>query len=190
MYYDNSGSQITKEILLQALNHLGELLQQKNQRLELVCCGGVVSVLYHHSRQMTHDVDVLFPNNPHVVEMLGGLIDQVGVKFNLEHGPKSKWFNDSVNFIGLETKSEVVVFRHPYLILKAADWHEMLAHKLTAYRGKRDITDAIHFLKEIKNNDKQQVFLKTSKYRPFMIRITDAVFEKRFNDIWEAAHGK
>jgi hypothetical protein len=55
----------------------------------------------------------------------------------------------------LETKSDTVVFRHPYLVLKAADWHEMLAHKLTAFRGQRDVTDAINFLREIKNSDRQ-----------------------------------
>jgi hypothetical protein len=139
---------------------------------------------------MTHDVDVLFPNNPSIVNMLGALIDQVGEKYDLAHGQKDKWFNDSVSFIGLETKSETVIFRHPYLVLKAADWHEMLAHKLTAYRGQRDITDAIHFLREIKSPDKAQVFLTVTKYRPFVPRIADALFEKRFNDIWTATHGK
>jgi Nucleotidyltransferase of unknown function (DUF6036) len=190
MYKANSDGQLSKHVLLQALNHLGDLLAKRNQRLELVCCGGVVSVLYHHSRQTTHDVDVLFPNNPNVVNILRTLIDQVGQKFQLDHDEHDKWFNDSVSFIGLETKSDTVVFRHPYLVLKAADWHEMLAHKLTAFRGQRDITDAIHFLKEIKSADKQQVFVLVVKYRPFVPTIADTVFEKRFNQIWAEVHGK
>ncbi len=155
MSYEYPSGQIDKVILLKALNLLGDLLQRKNQRLELVCCGGVVSVLYHNSREMTHDVDVLFPDNPQIVSTLNELIDQVGKACNLDHGPTDKWFNESVRFIGLATKSETVVFRHPYLVLKAADWHEMLAHKITAFRGQRDITDAVHFLKEIKNSGKQ-----------------------------------
>ena len=190
MYYGDSGKQITKPTMLRALNRLGDLLRSKNQRLELVCCGGIVSVLYHGSRQMTHDVDVLFPNNPMISDMLKGLVDEVGAEFDLEHGPRDKWFNDSVSFIGLQSKSNTVVFRHPYLVLKAADWHEMLAHKLTAFRGNRDINDAVHFLKEIKPKNKQEIFSKVNKFRPFVPHVEDRLFESRFNQIWEKTYGQ
>jgi hypothetical protein len=190
MYYGESGTQITKPIILKALNKLGDLLKDKNQRLELICCGGIVSVLYHGSRHMTHDVDVLFPNNPTVAKMLMRLVDEVGKEFGLEHGPREKWFNDSVKFIGLQSKSNTVVFRHPNLVLKAADWHEMLAHKLTAFRGARDINDATHFLKEIKSNDKQAIFKKVSKFRPFVPHIEDKLFANRFEQIWERVYGR
>ena len=190
MYYGESGKQITKPKIRKALNKLGVLLKQKNHRLDLVCCGGIVSVLFHGSRQMTHDVDVLFPNNPAVVKMLKGFVDEVGAEFGLEHGPRDKWFNDSVSFIGLQSKSNNIVFRHSHLILKAADWHEMLAHKITAFRGPRDRNDAIHFLKEIKPKVKQSIFQKVSEFRPFVPNIADALFEKRFNQIWEEAYGR
>lgn len=190
MYYGDTGSQITKPVMIQALNKLGDLLKQKGKRLELVCCGGIVSLLYHSSRQTTHDVDVLFPNNPALASMLKELVDQVGEEFGLEHGPRDKWFNDSISFIGLQSKSNTIVFQHSYLTLKAADWHEMLAHKLTAFRGARDINDAEHFLKEIKPKDKQAIFNKTSEYRPFVPSIPDKQFEIRFNQIWEKVYGK
>ncbi len=190
MYYAESGKQITKPIIMKALNKLDDLLKEKNQRLDLVCCGGIVSVLFHGSRQMTHDVDVLFPNNPAVVKMLKGLVDEVGAEFGLEHGPRDKWFNDSVSFIGLQSKSNNIVFRHSHLVLKAADWHEMLAHKITAFRGQRDTNDAIHFLKEIKQKDKQAIFVKVCKFKLFVPHVADALFEKRFNQIWESAYGK
>lgn len=99
MYYEASGKQITRDIMLKALTRLGDLLRKNNKRLELVCCGGVVSVLYHGSRQMTHDVDVLFPNNPHVTKLLKQLVDEVGQEFGLEHEPRDKWFNDSVSLV-------------------------------------------------------------------------------------------
>lgn len=190
MYYGDSGKQITKAIMLKALNKLGDLLKKKNKRLELVCCGGIVSVLYHGSRQMTHDVDVLFPNNPSIANMLKQLVDEVGAEFGLEHGPRDKWFNDSVSFIGLQSKSNNVVFKHSHLVLKAADWHEMLAHKVTAFRGLRDKNDAIHFLKEIKPKDKQVIFQKVRKFKPFVPHVADALFEQRFNQLWEEAYGK
>lgn len=190
MYYNKPGKQITRTIVVKALNRLGDLLENNNKRLELVCCGGVVSVLYHRSRKMTHDVDVLFPNDPNMTNLLKKLVDEVGEEFELEHGPRDKWFNDGVHFIGLQSKSDVVVFRHPYLVLKAADWHEMLAHKLTAFRGDRDITDAVCFLKEIPNSDKSEVLKKTIDFRPFVPHIEDELFESRFNQIWEEVHGE
>ena len=149
-----------------------------------------MSVLYHRSRKMTHDVDVLFPNNPQVKNLLKKLVDEVGEEFGLEYGPRDKWFNDSVHFIGLQSKSDVVVFRHPYLILKAADWHEMLAHKLTAFRGDRDITDAACFLREISTEDKSEVFKKVANFKPFVPHVEDDLFESRFNQIWEEVHGE
>lgn len=176
--------------MIQALNKLGDLLKQKGKRVELVCCGGVVSLLYHSSRQTTHNVDVLFPNNPALASMLKELVDQVGEEFGLEHGPRDKWFKDSISFIGLQSKSNTIVFQHSHLTLKAADWHEMLAHKFTAFRGARDINDAEHFLKEIKPKDKQAIFNKTSEYRPFVPSIPDKQFEIRFNQIWEKVYGK
>lgn len=139
---------------------------------------------------MTHDVDVLFPNNPLVAKLLKQLVDQVGAEFGLEHGPRDKWFNDSVSFIGLESKSNTVVFRHPNLVLKAADWHEMVAHKLTAFRGAKDVSDAIHFLKEIDPKDKQAVFKKVNEFRPFVPQVANKLFESRFEQIWEKAYGK
>ncbi|VUD62044.1 hypothetical protein TDB9533_02956 [Thalassocella blandensis] len=190
MYYGETGKQITKAVMVKALSKLGDLLKAKKQRLELVCCGGIVSVLYHGSRQMTHDVDVLFPNNPTVAKLLKELVDQVGAEFGLEHGPRDKWFNDSVSFIGLQSKSNTVVFRHSNLILKAADWHEMLAHKVTAFRGARDINDAVHFLKEIKSKDKHAIFEKVKKFKPFVPHVADKLFESRFEQIWEKAYGK
>lgn len=189
MYYGESGTQITRELVLQALNKLGDLLKENGQCLELVCCGGIVSVLYHGSRQMTHDVDVLFPNNQHVANILKKLVDEVGAEFGLEHGPRDKWFNDSVSFIGLQSKSSITVFNHSHLVLKAADWHEMLAHKITAFRGVRDITDAVHFLKEIPFKNKDKVFKQVSQFRPFVPQVADSLFESRFNQVWEKAYG-
>ena len=147
-------------------------------------------MLYHGSRQMTHDVDVLFPNNPRVTKLLKELVDQVGAECGLEHGSRDKWFNDSVSFIGLQSRSNTIVFNHPNLVLKAADWHELLAHKLTAYRSERDINDAVHFLKEISPKDKHAIFQKVSSYRPFVPHVADRLFESRFEKVWEKAYGK
>ena len=191
MYYGSGfGKQIDKTTMLKALNKLGDLLKENGKSVELVCCGGIVSVLLLGSRQMTHDVDVIFPDSPVVTELLKKLIDLVGEEFDLEHGPRDKWFNDSVSFIGLDSKSDTVVFNHSNLILKAADWHEMLAHKISAFRSSRDILDAECYLREIKSEDYMSVFEKVKKFKPFVPRVPDKQFETRFNQIWEKVHGK
>jgi hypothetical protein len=190
MYRSESPSQLTAGTVRQALVRLGDLLARKNLRLELVCCGGVVSVLYHGSRQMTHDVDVLFPDNPKMVSVLTQLVDQVGEEMRLAHGPKDRWLNDGISFFGLQTRSDVVIFRHPNLVLKAADWHEMLAHKLTAFRGDRDISDAKRFLQEIPNTDMDAVHRKVAQYRPFVPTVADTEFERRFVLVWKLVHGQ
>ena len=107
----------------------------------------------------------------------------------LEHGPRGRWLNDGISFFGLQTRSNVVVFRHPNLVLKAADWHEMLAHKLTAFRGDRDISDAKRFLEEIPSQDMDAVRNKVAQYRPFAPTIADAEFERRFGQVWRV-HGQ
>lgn len=182
-------SQLTEPLLIKALNRLGDLLKEKGKSLELTCCGGVVSVLYHHSRAMTHDVDVIFPNNPQMVALLHELVDAVGQELHLQNAPHDKWFNDGVSFFGLRTKSDTVVFRHTHLVLKAADWHEMLAHKLTAFRSARDISDAVGFLREIRATDQAATLAQVNRYRPSSPLIADDVFQRRFEQVWKQVHG-
>lgn len=57
--YSNTGKQISIQALTKALKRLGDLLQKENKRLELTCCGGIISLMYFHSRAMTQDVNVI-----------------------------------------------------------------------------------------------------------------------------------
>lgn len=76
----------------------------------------------------------------------------------------SLWFNDSVSFFGLETTSNVIIFQHPFLVLKAASWEELLAHKVHASRHDKDILDAVRLLKEINS---WPSFLETGRKHQF-----------------------
>ena len=125
--YSSTGKQISIQTLTKALKRLGDLLQKENKRLELTCCGGIISLMYFHSRAMTQDGDAIFPANPANKQLLIKLIKQVGDEMGLAADEKSLWFNDSVSFFGLETTSNVIIFQHPFLILKAASWEELLA---------------------------------------------------------------
>ena len=66
----------------------------------------------------------------------------------------------------------------------------MLAHKLTAYRGSRDLDYAVNYLKQIKPVDKVAIFSKVKTFKPFVPHIVDSVFEPRFNQIWDKTFGK
>ncbi|WP_299948203.1 hypothetical protein [uncultured Microbulbifer sp.] len=187
--YSSTGRPISIHILIKALKRLGDLLQQENKRLELVCCGGIISLMHFHSRAMTQDVDAIFPANPANKQLLIKLIKQVGEELGLATDEKSLWFNDSVSFFGLETKSNVVIFHHPYLVLKAAVWEELLAHKVHASRHDKDIQDAVLLLKEIKGKDKERIYEAVKRYAPFAPHVPEPLLRKRFDRVWSLAFG-
>lgn len=186
--YSNADKQISLQTLTQALKRLGDLLQQEKKKLELVCCGGIISLMYFRSRMMTQDVDAIFPANPANKQILVRLIKQVGEEMGLATNEKSLWFNDSVSFFGLETKSNVVIFHHPFLTLKAATWEELLAHKVHASRHDKDIQDAVNLLKEIKGKDKDQIYEAIKKYSPFSPHVPEPLLRKRFDGVWRIAY--
>ncbi|CBL45371.1 Hypothetical protein HDN1F_35310 [gamma proteobacterium HdN1] len=188
--YSSADKQISIHTLTKALNRLGELLQKENKRLELTCCGGIISLMHFRSRAMTQDVDAIFPANPVNKQLLIRLIKQVGEEMGLAADEKSLWFNDSVSFFGLETTSNVVIFQHPYLTLKAATWEELLAHKVHASRHDKDIQDAVLLLKEIKNKDKEQIYESVKKYSPFVPHVPEPLLRKRFDGVWNIAFKK
>lgn len=188
--YSSGGKQISLQTLNQALKRLGDLLQKQNKRLEMTCCGGIISLMYFQSRAMTQDVDAIFPANPANRKLLIQLIKQVGQEMGLATDEKSLWFNDSVSFFGLETTSDVVIFQHPYLVLKAASWEELLAHKINASRHDKDIQDAVRLLKEITGKDKEQIYEAVKKYAPFTPHVPEPLLKKRFDSIWNIAFSK
>lgn len=199
MEYDsNSSKQLDVESLNKALTRLGDLLAEKDKQVELTCCGGVISLLYFGSRNITHDVDAIFPANPDDRKLLIQAIKQVSQEQGLasegsELGDASLWLNDSVSFFGLETKSDVVIFKHPNLVLKAASWEELLAHKVHASRDDKDRQDAVLLLQEIlqKNADKdkpkskQEIYEDVKSHAPASPTISDQVWQTHFDKVWE-----
>ena len=178
--------------MTKALTRLGELLKKEEIRLEMTCCGGIISLLYFKSRMMTQDVDVIFPDDPDDKNLLIQLIKQVGLEQNLSVNYKSLWFNDSVSFFGLKTRSENVIFKHPFLVLKAASWEELLAHKIHAFRHDKDIQDAVLLLKEMITTDEDQisidkdrVYNKLEGYFPISPDVPEYLLKKRFDTIWK-----
>ncbi len=170
---------ITKESLTKALNRLSELLYERNEKIELVVVGGAISVLFFENRRGTKDVDTVYP--PGKEKLMEELIKKVSTEQNLPND----WMNSSVEFFGVQTKSEIIIFKKDNLILYAAEWEEMLGMKLSgAFRGNKDIDDAMEILKQIGDKDKRKTLEKVVKYKNFTPQIPDDTIEKRFNLIW------
>ncbi len=152
MDYNSENGSLSKIAIEKALWRLGDLLQEHKERVELVTAGGVISVLLFGNRQMTRDIDAIFP--PSQKKILTMLIEQVSSEQNLPSG-KHAWLNDGVSFFGLQTKSNNVIFRHNHLVLYAASWYELLGMKLSgAWRRDADFDDAIQILRKIGKEDK------------------------------------
>lgn len=146
---------ITKERLTKALNRLNELLHERNEKIELVIVGGAVSVLFFENRYGTKDVDTIYP--PGKKRLMEELIKKVSTEQDLPHD----WMNSGVEFFGVQTKSEIIIFKKDNLILYAAEWEEMLGMKLSgAFRGNKDIDDAKEILMQIGNKNKHKPWKK------------------------------
>jgi len=177
-------SKIEKQLIVKALNRLGDLLGQNKRKYTLTCAGGIVSLLYFQSRSNTADVDVMFPEPwEGSLKPLKQSIEQVSKELKL---PK-RWMNDSIKFFGLETRGDTVIFKHPNLTLVAAKWEELLAHKVKAYRDERDYRDALLIMREIGATDKETLWDDVVKYAPTIPRISKEELRRRFDKIWIGA---
>ncbi|MCF6338288.1 MAG: DUF6036 family nucleotidyltransferase [Gammaproteobacteria bacterium] len=186
-HYHASPLILSKMHIENALKRLGDLLQEQNEHVELITAGGVVSVLLIGNRNMTRDIDAIFPDKQH--DLLVTLIDQVSQEQNLPSG-KHAWLNDGVSFFGLETKSNNVVFKHSNLTLYSASWYELLGMKLSgAWRRDSDFDDAIEILKRIGSDNKLDILKKSIKHKNFSPYTDDETYTKRFNRTWNNAYG-
>lgn len=112
------------------------------------------------------------------------LIEHVATEQHLPHD----WMNSSVAFFGVHTKSDMIIFQREHLILYAAEWEEMLGMKLSgAFRGNKDIDDAVEILKQIGNTSKEDTLEQVVKYKNFTPKIPDETIRKRFDFIWAKA---
>lgn len=186
--YHNVGSgKLSKNVIEAALTRLGDLLQERNARVELVAAGGVISVLQFGSRDMTRDIDVIIADADKA--MLIELINQVADEQNLPGG-KHAWLNDGVSFFGLKTKSTNLIFSHSHLAVFSASWYELLGMKLSgAWRRDTDFNDAVHIMRAIGAGDRDFALKESMQYRNFSPFIDDVTFTKRFDRTWQDAFG-
>ncbi len=72
---------ITKQEILNALKHLGELALAQGEQIELVLMGGALMVILFGERQSTRDLDVLI-----IAPTESTKLRQLAQKVGIEHG--------------------------------------------------------------------------------------------------------
>jgi len=136
---------------------------------------------------MTRDIDVIIAHKDKI--LLGELIEKIAQEQGLPVG-KHAWLNDGVSFFGLQTRGEDRIFSHPNLVVYTASWYELLDMKLSgAWRRNIDFNDAIHILKAIGDNDRNETLKKSLEYKNISPFIDDATFIKRFDKTWKDTFG-
>lgn len=177
---------ITRIAMENALARLGELLDADGLELDTVVCGGIVSLFYLRSREMTLDVDAMLPSDQIKSAQVRALVEQVAQEMDLPGGDDAPWFNNSIEFFGLKTRSDNVVFQSGGLKLVSATWEEMLSHKLNAFRSPKDVNDAIVYLQQLGGGNKEDAYAKVEKLCPFMPKISKELLRSRFDKVWGA----
>jgi hypothetical protein len=118
---------ISKPILLRALNRLGELADAQGLRLEVCLYGGAVMMLAYDAREITKDVDaVIRPTREGRV-----LAKQVG----REMGLGEDWLNDQVKlFVAPREQLREIPWEGPGIMITAPTASYLLAMKALACR--------------------------------------------------------
>jgi hypothetical protein len=79
---------MNKSELIKYLKILGEKLEQRNMRGDIILTGGAVMCLVHSARDMTKDIDALYEPK----SKINDLVEEIAAKYDLPKG----WLNDSV----------------------------------------------------------------------------------------------
>jgi hypothetical protein len=129
---------ITKRLLIQALNRMGELALEAGFKVEICLYGGALMMLAYDVRAMTKDVDaVVHPSREGMA-----LAMRVGRELGLPDG----WLNDDVKmFLAPSGQTRVLPWDAPGIMLTAPTAGYLLAmkalacrHPLPGYQGDLD----------------------------------------------------
>lgn len=153
---------MSKETLVQALQHVSVYLAAKNTQITLIAVGGVVNTLLLENRVHTRDVD--FFNDNLTVEDTAFILQGARYATKMNRSLEPEWLNNhTVLFIPVDirrvltseafTQNEIV-FDSPSLRLIAAPWEYLFCTKVdritrTGNNTLRpyDQTDAIYYLR-------------------------------------------
>jgi predicted nucleotidyltransferase len=171
---------LSKQEIIQALEHLGRLAQQQEHSIELLVMGGAAIVLLYNARPSTRDVDV-FILSPRKAQIVRELARQVAQERDLPED----WLNDGAKGYLMGASQGAVVLSAPGIVVRSLAVPQLLAMKLSAWRDDVDIQDARRLLQELRV-EQEQVW---AAVEPYLVPGTELKAQYAFSDLWETTHG-
>jgi hypothetical protein len=163
------------------LTRLGELADERGIRIELLAVGGAALVLGFNARESTHDVDALIVA-PREAEMVRRLVEIVAS----ERDWPEDWLNDGAKGYLHGMSFGPTVLQSRGIIVRIPSLMQLLAMKLCAWRGERDIADAITLLHQI-DGTHDDIWSAVKKY---LVPGRELKARYAFEDLWESEYGE
>jgi hypothetical protein len=121
--------------MLGLLQELSDRLRAQGARAQLFAVGGAAMALAYDDARVTRDVDAVFAPAP--------LVRQIAESMSADLGLEPDWLNDAAkDFLPGPDASPVTVFESEWLLVQVPSPEYLLATKLFASRGGRDLEDA------------------------------------------------
>lgn len=135
------GEELSAEQLQGLLQELSESLQARGLQAQLFIVGGAAMALAYDHQRMTRDVDALFAPAREVRDIAAELAER--------HGLEPDWLNDGAKgFMPATDEHPRTVFESDSLLVQVPSPEYLLAMKLHASRGERDLEDAAKLFNE------------------------------------------
>ncbi|HEX9389461.1 MAG TPA: nucleotidyltransferase [Anaerolineales bacterium] len=173
----------TRTEILEGLQRLGELAQEKGITVQLTLMGGAVMVLAFEARLSTRDVDV-FIRSPREARIVRELAKRVAS----ERDWNDDWLNDAAKGYLVGVSEGQILYNAPGIEARAPALEQLLAMKLSAWRDDVDVADARRLLQElaISNHDRDVLW---GRIEPYLVLGDELTAQYAFLDLWESMYG-
>lgn len=174
---------LNKDQIINSLKRLGEELENRNLRGEIIITGGASMCLVHSARDMTQDIDAIY--EPKAV------INEIAEKIAIENQLPKDWLNDSVKGY-INDKIETGNFAtFGNLKIATVTPEYLLSMKLLSARlTGQDYNDIKFLLKKLNINTQSQAYeivegvFPINQILPKTMYILDQCLEELDEDKW------
>jgi hypothetical protein len=167
---------LTRASMTQALARLGELAQAHGQILTLIVVGGAAMVLRYQARVSTKDVDAFFLTPPERQETRAW-----AARVARELGLPADWLNDGAKGFMQGLTYGPLLLEAPGIQVYQVGSEQLLAMKLSAWRGPVDRQDATIILAELA----PQYASKDALWSAISPFVTELKAQYAFEELWE-----
>jgi hypothetical protein len=173
---------LSRDEIAGALLRLGQLAEQRGEKVELLLVGGALMVLAYEARHATRDVDVIIlaPREARVVR-------ELAAEVAAERGWPDDWLNDAAKGYLVGLSEGAVILAAPGIDVRAPAVAQLLAMKLSAWRDDVDIADARRLLQELAvGNARGAVW---QHVEPHLVPGDELKAQYACDDLWDSEYG-